>query len=244
MARMSTTYRKRVRNTSRYAKRRKTNAYTASANMIVPTNNSMIARGYPRGPAPKSMRVVLRYAESLITVDGGAAGTSDAYVFSANGLFDPNITGTGHQPRGFDQYMALYTSYVVVASRITVNYQPAIAETVNQMVGLAPIALAAENTDPKDYMEAQGNVYTFLRPGTSASSKTLKVEVDLKSWFNIKNMVDDDLVRGDQTQNPSKQLYYHVWASAVQASNPSAVDCNVVIDYDVIFFGPAEPSSS
>ena len=216
------------------------NAYVASPNMIVRTNNSMIARGYPRGPAPRTMRTVLRYSESLITVNGGAAGTSDAYVLSANGLFDPNITGTGHQPRGFDQYMGLYTYYVVVASRITVQYSPAVAETVNQMVGLTPLASASENTDPQDYMEQQGNVYTFVRPGTSGASKTLKNEVDLKAWFGIKNIIDDPLLRGDAVQNPNRQLYYHIWASAIQASDPSAVDCNVLIEYDTIFFTPAE----
>lgn len=244
MARVQTTYRKRVRNNSRYVKRVKRNSYRPSPNMIVPTRNSSIARGYPRGPAPRTMRTVLRYSESLITVDGGAAGTSDAYVFSANGLFDPNITGTGHQPRGFDQYMGLYTYYVVVASRIIAKYAAAPAETLNQMIGLAPIAIATENTDPKDYMEQQGNVYDFLRPGVSSASKTLKVEVDLKSWFGASSLMDDDLLRGDSGQNPSRQLYYHVWASGVQAVNPTAIDVNVLIEYDVIFFTPAEVGSS
>lgn len=226
-------------------KRRKTNPlYSSSYNMVVPTRTSMIARGVPRGPAPRQMRTVLRYAESLITVNGGAAGTSDAYVFSANGLFDPNITGVGHQPRGFDQYMGLYTYYVVVASRITVKYSPSPSETLNQMIGLAPIAVATENTDPKDYMESQGCVWDFLRPGTSGASKTLKVEVDLKNWFGVRDVIDDDLLRGDSSQNPSRQLYYHVWASAIQASDPSAIDVNAILEYDVIFFTPTEVGGS
>lgn len=212
--------------------------------MIVPTRTSSIAKGVPRGPAPRSLRTVLRYAESLITINGGAAGTSDAYVFSANGAYDPNITGTGHQPRGFDQYMGLYTYYVVVAARITVKYSPAVAETINQMIGLTPLAVATENTDPKDYMEQQGCVWDFLRPGTSGASKTLKVEVDLKNWFGVKSPTDDDLIRGDNAQNPARQLYFHVWAAAIQSSDPSAVDANVIIEYDTIFFTPNQPVSS
>lgn len=212
--------------------------------MVIPTRTSMIARGVPRGPAPRTMRTVLRYAESLITINGGAGGTSDAYVFSANGLFDPNITGVGHQPRGFDQYMGLYTYYAVVAVRITVKFAAAPAETLNQMIGISPLAISAENTDPKDYMEQQGCVWDFLRPGTSGASKTLHCEIDLKNWFGVGNMLSDPYLRGESTSNPSRQLYLHCWAAAIQASDPSAIDTNVIIEYDTIFFTPAEVGTS
>ena len=39
-----------------------------------------------------------------------------------NSLFDPNLSGLGHQPRGFDQLMAVYEKYTVVAAKITVCY--------------------------------------------------------------------------------------------------------------------------
>jgi hypothetical protein len=43
------------------------------------------------------------------------------YQFSLNSLFDPNTTGTGHQPRGFDQIKTLYNRYRVygVSYRVT-----------------------------------------------------------------------------------------------------------------------------
>jgi hypothetical protein len=48
--------------------------------------------------------------------------------FRLNSVFDPDITGSGHQPRWFDQYSALYASYVVVASKIEVSLGPAAAD--------------------------------------------------------------------------------------------------------------------
>ena len=42
--------------------------------------------------------------------------------FVANGAFDPNLTGVGHQPRGFDQFMAGYETFTVTGSKISVNF--------------------------------------------------------------------------------------------------------------------------
>lgn len=49
------------------------------------------------------------------------AASIDVHVFSANGLYDPDVTSTGNQPRLFDQYMALYNHYTVVAAAISVE---------------------------------------------------------------------------------------------------------------------------
>ncbi len=48
------------------------------------------------------------------TLNPGVAGVAAIQVMTANGLYDPDITGVGHQPRGFDQIMALYNHYTVV----------------------------------------------------------------------------------------------------------------------------------
>ena len=69
-----------------------------------------------RSPVPLKMAATLLYSDQITL--NPAAGTVSKHVFSANGLFDPNITGVGHQPRGFDQYMALYNHYTVIGARI------------------------------------------------------------------------------------------------------------------------------
>jgi len=43
------------------------------------------------------------------------------YQFAANGLNDPNLTGGGHQPMGFDQLSALYKDYRVHAVKVKVQ---------------------------------------------------------------------------------------------------------------------------
>lgn len=41
--------------------------------------------------------------------------------FAANGLFDPDLTGIGHQPMGYDQLIAIYQDYRVHAVKFTVE---------------------------------------------------------------------------------------------------------------------------
>ncbi len=45
------------------------------------------------------------------------------HVMRANSCFDPDLSGGGHQPLGFDQMMLLYNKYTVLHSNITVDFQ-------------------------------------------------------------------------------------------------------------------------
>ncbi len=49
----------------------------------------------------------------MSTGTAGIAGT--AQEMRLNSLYDPNITGTGHQPYGFDNFNVLYGKYKVTA---------------------------------------------------------------------------------------------------------------------------------
>lgn len=51
-------------------------------------------------------------------------GTPEYYLWGANNAYDPDHTGTGHQPMGFDQMAEVYGSYAVVGSKIHVRCVP------------------------------------------------------------------------------------------------------------------------
>ncbi len=50
------------------------------------------------------------------------SGSLSTYVFNSNGLYDPDQTGTGHQPLGFDQYAVMYNRYRVLRVSYNVNF--------------------------------------------------------------------------------------------------------------------------
>lgn len=68
---------------------------------------------------PQRLRVKLPYTEAALTFSGAA--TPQEYVFNGNNLFDPNRTGTGHQPLGYDQIKSMYNRYYVSACKIRVE---------------------------------------------------------------------------------------------------------------------------
>lgn len=66
------------------------------------------------GCMPQSLYTQHRYCEEIsLSSDNITGYTGSQYEFRLNSLFDPNLTGVGHQPQGFDQMAALYASYRV-----------------------------------------------------------------------------------------------------------------------------------
>jgi len=76
-----------------------------------------VGRGFP-----KQMTMTHVY-EDVITLTS-VGGIIQTYLFSANGMYDPNITATGHQPYYFDQMTALYNHYTVIGSKAEFEYVP------------------------------------------------------------------------------------------------------------------------
>lgn len=66
-----------------------------------------------KDPFRPTYKCKLHYAETFTFTSGagGICGTEQA--MSINNLYDPNLTGGGHQPYCFDQLAALYGRYIV-----------------------------------------------------------------------------------------------------------------------------------
>jgi len=67
---------------------------------------------------PDRIQTTLRYTDIWALGPGAQAGQ---YTYRGNSLFDPDYTSTGHQPRYFDQYSAVYSKYLVTSSSIKVS---------------------------------------------------------------------------------------------------------------------------
>jgi len=74
---------------------------------------------------PDAIEVKLKYV-ALQRIDTTSAFFYDA-VFRGNSLFDPDLTLTGHQPLGFDQWKTFYNRYRVLACSAKLNVDNAAA---------------------------------------------------------------------------------------------------------------------
>lgn len=51
-----------------------------------------------------------------------ATGFSGSYRYKLNSLYDPNESGTGHQPLGRDQYVTFFQKYRVFATKMSIRF--------------------------------------------------------------------------------------------------------------------------
>lgn len=75
----------------------------------------------PTGPFPSRTFARLKYVDNL--PQSGSAGVGIDYLFNLNSVFDPDRTGTGHQPYGHDQLSAIYNRYRVWSCRYKVSFR-------------------------------------------------------------------------------------------------------------------------
>lgn len=90
-------------------------------------------QGSNRAVVPRRKFKNLYYHDTIAIND---AGGDFNYIFKVNSLFDPDLTGVGHQPRGLDQWAAFYRQYKVHAVKATVRFngdpqQTGLKQTLN-----------------------------------------------------------------------------------------------------------------
>jgi hypothetical protein len=71
---------------------------------------------FPGVGFPDQLRCTLKYQESGVSFTSSV--TPAAQVFRINSMFDPDLSGGGHQPNGFDQLNVVYGQYCVMASKV------------------------------------------------------------------------------------------------------------------------------
>lgn len=76
---------------------------------------------FSKSPFQNSYSCKLNYSETftLTTGVGGIFGTEQ--IYGLNNLYDPNYSGTGHQPYGYDQLSPLYRIYMVFGCKINLT---------------------------------------------------------------------------------------------------------------------------
>jgi hypothetical protein len=182
----------------------------------------------------------LRYSTSLYIA--GTSGVVASHVFSANGLFDPDITGTGHQPMGFDQMMLSYNHYAVTHCKLIVSFHNLIAST--PVVSVKVDGAATPITVVDQILEFGGNVHSILEAkGVSGDVKVLENSVLIKAFEGVQDIADVTDLRGSVSANPAEQTYFHI-QSWDNAGVTSSILCEVILEFTSLFLEPRDLSLS
>lgn len=190
------------------------------------------------GGLAKKHTARLRYSQ-MVTLDP-TAGTIAAHIFRANSLFDPDQSGLGHQPYGFDQLMQWYDHYTVIGSKMTARPIP--VGTPNVTPGVALIHLSDTLVQPfssVDHMlESPGNsrwVTTGANP-QNPMQRAVRKGFSMRKFFN-KKLGEDDM-QGTIASNPAEHAYFILMHGDISGNDPSPYTFQVTIDYIAVFTEP------
>jgi len=201
----------------------------------------VIERGLPGFRALDYRCKLTYYDVATISTGAGSAGTR---VYSTNGLYDPDITGAGHQPMPFDQLMLSFEHYVVLGATCTVSFKNT-STTNTQSVALS---LNASSTPVTAYGSlCENGVIVRDRLGMypyGSSVRTLKLPCDVGKFGAVRQLLDNPSYEGSVAANPVEQSYFHI--SAWNPDTVSSTDCivEIYIVYDAIFREPRKNSPS
>lgn len=201
---------------------------------------------------PEVYHTRLRYTD-ILSLTQGTVGVPNLYKFSANGCYDPDITGTGHQPKFFDQFAALYSRYRVIGSKISVKFatkQTDNTSTPPIMVGIVPID-AADGTSSFSGITAVTETRQCRYKEISASMTAKATTVT--HTFSNKQLERKFFDREDNNRmastlisaNPTNQIYYYIFSCSLDtlATHPELY-AYVTIDYIVSFHDRAQQTQS
>jgi hypothetical protein len=198
---------------------------------------------------PKARKVRLRYADydSLST----SVGTTTSFQITANGLYHPYASGTGHQPMGFDQMAAFYNHYVVKKARLRASFTP----TADPATGIGwlvyGVTRSSDTTIPTSWrtLVEEGNTswgFLRMRPTDKYTSASVTVNLDISKFFQTKDVQSKDSLTALVTANPSDTAVFTVWVAWADLSETAVVECQVAyhVDFDAQFYEPKNLPSS
>lgn len=197
---------------------------------------------YQKGPTlplgRKMFKFKTRYFARNISLNGGVAGIVGGHVFSCNGLYDPDISGTGHQPIGFDQVMQMYDHYVVIGAQMRLDVVNT-SGTYSQMVGVALSDKTSLDTDPTVYIENSGNKYITLGPkGSNRDTGSITMQINPSKFLGRTKPLSDPELKGTIAANPTEQAYFQCWVAPTQTVDTDAVNANILIEYVAVLIEP------
>jgi len=181
---------------------------------------------------PRRTMVKLVYHETYLS--GSIATGSDDRLYDLNSIYDPNRSGTGHQPMGRDQWATMYNRYRVHSAKVevTFNYmhgsglQATIIGT-NDTASIAPYDAAAEQP-----------------MSVSGSNTGYGNRIKLKKTFNLPRLngqtkqqyIADDRFQAQMGSNPSELLCLHIVTAPGDGVSTYVYSYSVKIVYTVEFF--------
>lgn len=211
---------------------------------------------------PQAIRTKLRYCDRITSLPDSTTGILQI-PYLANGMFDPQVSLGGHQPRGFDQFMNQYEVFTVHGSTLAITWMyeyysgPTVdgtepnelVQTMGQIVdtpGLPPVMLGlhkgVNQLAAGTFQEQMEKDRTSWRCITSKTGAvTMKQSMKTSDFFGTTgDLTGREGFTGTDAEDPTNKVYWEIFTQHVAETN--AADIRLVgylcIEYDCTFSEP------
>ena len=201
---------------------------------------------------PNKIITKIRYAFNITS--GTLTNTVIAdNVFRMASIYDPDLTGIGHQPMWHDEYQSLYEKYRVLGSELHATFAPSVysyngnyGPWVVGITGSRTSTSAVGYSNVQHLMESNDTSWGTLTPNVVAGSVNLFLDYSPSTKLSEEPTETD--VSASFGSNPTADYYAHVWvcmtnAAATPATN-AVVTIHGYIDYTVECYGLINPNGS
>lgn len=183
-------------------------------------------------------KIVVKLPYSSLVTFGDALGVQD-YIFNLNSIYDPDRTGVGHQPLGYDQWSAFYNRYRVIGAKVVVQAcNQANVGTTMSIIGNNSAGLVLGSDAIMEQQHMKRMVLSGANGGKNAGTL-----VKYFSNARITGVSDYTYRSSDQYQaqfgaNPSEVICGHIYQENLLAlgGQASSVIARVNITYYVELF--------
>lgn len=215
-----------------------------------------LARVYRTPFSSDRQNACLQYVQDISlnpTPNALGPGGTNVWQFSANSLYDPDVTGVGHQPMFFDNFMQVFWRY-------RVNYAQIVVTVVNTSVNTSvwngsaitnvpnhsyKLFIARDCTltsteyapDMNTMIEEGGQQTKWRFVAPSLNGKLPKLFHSVSPHRLANKSFRDDQLAGTTLSGPEQPVYFYVGITSADGNtDPPAVFLNVKIKYFCEFF--------
>lgn len=180
-----------------------------------------------------SMLVKLKYSQAVDLTSGANPGS---HVFNMNSIFDPNFTGVGHQPLGYDEWSNFYAQYCVYGASWNVRIVGDGNAACLAGVLVKPNSTLLNNFDTIRERPYSQDAICGLQ-GSNKHIQCFKGFMSTKRIFGLKTLtVADDQYIASFGANPSNSWYLHLYAQHIDRSTAASSKAEVELTYYVKLF--------
>lgn len=190
---------------------------------------------------PPVLLTKLRYVDTYALIS--TAGSLAKQVMYLNSTFDPDNSGTGHQPLYRDTYAVVYDNYSVVSCRAIVTFV-SLATTTSVSAGAVFDDNNTSSTSPTTLMEQNSGKHHLIPPLTgSISSHTISFDWDCKSYLGI-DPFTSEMYKTDVGANPTELGSLIIWSVPADGSSTATVQVQVTLEQTVLWSELSTPTQS